>query len=122
MRLLLDSHAFLWCMVEPGRLSDRVFDLVSDLARAVDPSIGTIWELSIKTRLGRLDEDLWKAIADSPFPVLPLTIAHVSQVFELPFVHRDPFDRMLIAQAIVEDLRLVSRDATVAKYGIPTIW
>jgi PIN domain nuclease of toxin-antitoxin system len=122
MRLLLDSHAFLWCMADPGRLSHRVFDLLSDPANVVLTSIGTIWELSIKKRLGRLDEDLWKAVDDSPFPVLPLTTAHVRQVFELPFVHRDPFDRMLIAQAIVEDLRLVSRDATVAKYGIPTIW
>lgn len=122
MRLLLDSHAFLWCMVDPGRLSQRVFELVSDPASTVFTSIVTVWELSIKKRLGRLDEDLWKAVADSPFPILGLTTSHVRQVFDLPMKHRDPFDRMLVAQALVEDCPLVSRDAAVASYGIRTIW
>lgn len=122
MRVLLDSHVFLWSMAVPDRLSPLAFEVISHPCTEVFVSLVSIWELSIKTGLGRLDEDLWGAVRTSRFEMLPLTVAHVRYAEGLPMHHKDPFDRMLVAQAIVERLEFVSRDALVSRYGVPMIW
>lgn len=122
MRVLLDSHAFIWSMAAPERLSSLAIEVISDPGSDVFVSLVSIWELSIKNGLGRLDEDLWGAVRTTRFELLPPTIDHVRCSETLPMHHRDPFDRMLVAQAVVERLDFVSRDAIISRYGIPMIW
>lgn len=109
-------------MAVPERLSPLAIEVISDPDTIVFVSLVSIWELSIKNSLGRLDEDLWSAVRISRFEMLPLTVAHVRCTESLPMHHKDPFDRMLVAQALVECFGFVTRDAVISRYGIPTIW
>lgn len=122
MRVLLDSHVFIWSMAVPERLSPLALEVISNADTEIFVSLVSIWELSIKNGLGRLDEDLWGAVRTARFEMLPITLAHVRCAETLPMHHKDPFDRMLVAQAFVERLDIVSRDALISRYGIPTIW
>lgn len=128
MKLLLDTHVLLWVLVQPGKLSPRVVDAVSDVRNDVFVSAINIWELAIKASLGRqpLPAD-WtaqvKAIcASERFMVLPVTPDHAFAVQHLPWHHRDPFDRMLVAQALTEGLMLVSSDREIVPYDVPVLW
>ncbi|MFM0139197.1 type II toxin-antitoxin system VapC family toxin [Caballeronia grimmiae] len=118
MRLLIDTHVLLWAMSGDKRLSKRAEATMLN-ADAVFVSAASIWEISIKSALGKLDADVKELVArmaDAGFRELPVTAAHAATVRELPDIHRDPFDRMLVAQAITEPLRLLSDDDNVAKY------
>ncbi len=120
MILLLDTHVLLWWLDDPGLLSPRAREAIQDGRNPVYVSAAVIWEITIKRALGKLDvpDDLERAIATSQFLPLAVTIPHALAVGKLPHHHRDPFDRMLIAQAIHEDLCLVSRDPHVACYDV----
>jgi PIN domain nuclease of toxin-antitoxin system len=116
--LLLDTHVVLWWLTDDETLAGDVKDrLDHDLNVYISPA--TIWEVTIKQALGKLQpEDLPERIRNSGFRELPITSAHAIAADRLPLIHRDPFDRMLIAQAQLEELTLVTRDAHTHKYDV----
>jgi PIN domain nuclease of toxin-antitoxin system len=121
MRVLLDTHILLWCLQGSKKLPAKAVDIVQS-ADEVYASVVSLWEMAIKYSLGKLNMDidfaeLEKAILVSGYEYLPVEAAHTVQLVELPYLHRDPFDRMLVAQSIVEPLRLVTRDSQLARYG-----
>ena len=120
MNLLLDTHVLLWWLADDGRLSREARATIRDPRSVVYVSAATAWEISIKRALGKLDApaNLDTAIADSGFLELPITMAHALAAGDLPDHHTDPFDRMLVAQAISEQLALVTRDEQLARYGV----
>ncbi len=125
MRVLLDSHAYLWWLIDDAQLSEGARSVISAPESIVHVSAATIWELSIKAALGRLDlggVDLSSEIALNDFVELPITAAHAKSAGALPRHHDDPFDRMLIAQAGVEGLTCVTRDQAFERYDLFTHW
>jgi PIN domain nuclease of toxin-antitoxin system len=119
MRLLLDTHMFLWVVADSRLLKPGMRALLEE-ADEVLVSAASIWEIAIKVRLGKLEADpvaLVAAIEDSGFKELPIRASHAARVASLPLHHSDPFDRLLIAQAVTEPLRLLTADGTLAKYG-----
>jgi PIN domain nuclease of toxin-antitoxin system len=119
MRLLLDTHVFLWVVAGSPRLAPAARQLIEG-ADAVYVSAASIWEVAIKVRLGKLQadpEELAGAIARSGFVELPVSAVHGAAVAKLAPHHNDPFDRMLIAQALAEPLRLVTADEALANYS-----
>lgn len=121
MRLLLDTHALVWW--DNGALPVRVTARIRE-ADEVYVSAATAWEVTIKSTLGKIATrgTVSEAIADYGFKELPITVSHAEAVRLLPPHHRDPFDRMLVAQARVEALSLVSRDPAVRLYDVPIVW
>lgn len=118
MRLLLDTHVYLWAVLDDRKLSKHARQLIMD-ADEVFVSAATIWEASIKVGLGKLNvdvDDLVAEISAAGFVELPVRVAHAALVRDLPDIHRDPFDRLLVAQAMLEPLRLVTADGHLAKY------
>ncbi len=128
MKLLLDTHAFIWWDSEPARLSPQALALCQDRVNVVLLSVVSVWEMQIKLQLGRLNLDLPIAeVIESQqqrngIEVLPITLTHVLALENLPAHHKDPFDRLLIAQAIVEGAFLVSSDPVFAKYPVKLLW
>ncbi|MEW6353340.1 MAG: type II toxin-antitoxin system VapC family toxin [Pseudomonadota bacterium] len=124
MRLLLDTHVLLWWLADDARLSKPARRLIADVDNVVFVSAASIWEIAIKAALGRLKIDptlLQPAIEESGFLSLPVSADHAVSVFNLPPLHSDPFDRMLIAQARAEQLKLVSCDARLSEYGVDMV-
>ncbi len=123
MTLLLDTHALLWWLDDPQLLSKAAHKAISNGKNTVYVSAAVVWEIAIKRSLGKLDapHDLEGAMASNRFLPLPVTIPHALAVEMLPDHHRDPFDRLLIAQAQHEGFKLVSRDPHVPLYGVPHI-
>lgn len=128
MRLLLDTHAFLWWVTDDDRLSERAGELIADGANDVYVSAASAWEIAIKVGLGRIrlpDEARTFApdqLERNAFQALSVHVAHAVAVIALPDVHRDPFDRMLVAQAMTEGLTIVSQDQELARYPVPVVW
>lgn len=119
MRLLLDTHTLLWSLQDSRRLSPTARRYLQQ-ADAVYVSAVCLWEIAIKSQLGKLRADpaaLVEAIAASGFLELPVTWRHASALHGLPPLHRDPFDRMLVAQAITEPLRLITHDEALRPYS-----
>jgi len=123
VNLLLDTHALLWWLADDAGLSRAARASIGDPNHIVYVSAVTAWEISIKRALGKLDapSDLAAAVSASGFQELPITIAHAMAAGQLPNMHSDPFDRMLVAQAMLENLTLVTRDERIASYQIPMI-
>ena len=122
-RLLLDTHVLLWSLTEPQKLSRRTRDALEDAQNEVFASSVSVWEIAVKRALGKLKapDNLEASIKEQDFIPLNLTFLHAEQAGALPPHHGDPFDRMLIAQAQVEGLILVTRDARILRYGIRTM-
>jgi PIN domain nuclease of toxin-antitoxin system len=119
MRLLIDTHIFLWAMSGDKQLTKKA-EAIMLSAETVFVSAASIWEISIKSGIGKLDADVNELVArmeEAGFRELPVTAAHAAAVRNLPDIHRDPFDRMLVAQAITEPLRLLTDDDTVGRYS-----
>lgn len=119
MRLLIDTHIFLWAMSGDKQLTKMV-EAIMLSAETVFVSAASIWEIGIKSGIGKLDADVNELVArmaEAGFRELPVTAAHAAAVRNLPDIHRDPFDRLLVAQAITEPLRLLTDDDTVGKYS-----
>jgi PIN domain nuclease of toxin-antitoxin system len=119
MRLLLDTHVFLWSVTASRQLKAETRTFLTS-AEAVYVSAASIWEIAIKSQLGKIDADpesLAAAIEASGFQELPVSAAHAAAVAKLPMHHTDPFDRLILAQAFTEPLRLVTADRTLAAYG-----
>ncbi len=128
MRLLLDTHAFLWWVDGGGRLSGPARRAIGDSSNACVVSIASGWEIAIKLSLGKLeltaslDRFLPEQLAANGFTALPIDLRHVARVATLPFHHRDPFDRLLAAQALEEHLAIVSADPVFRRYHIRRVW
>ncbi|HSB64093.1 MAG TPA: type II toxin-antitoxin system VapC family toxin [Thermoanaerobaculia bacterium] len=128
MRLLLDTHAFLWWIGDDPRLPAKARKLISAGRNEVFLSAASAWELAIKTSIGRLrlaenlEEFVTEHLAVNGFQVLPVHLRHALRVSTLPDHHGDPFDRMLVAQAQIEDLILVSGDEQIARYAVTVAW
>jgi PIN domain nuclease of toxin-antitoxin system len=124
MKLLLDTHLLLWAAGEPGRLPARARALIKDSANELIFSAASLWEIAIKRRLGRDDfrvdpRLLRRGLLDNSYCELPITSEHAVAVDSLPPIHKDPFDRILVAQATVEGLTLLTVDPVVAQYRGP---
>ena len=118
MRVLLDTHLLLWALSAPSKLPAEARKLINDANVYV--SAASIWEIGIKAALGKLSADpreVLAALEPAGFLELPVTGAHAARVVNLPPVHRDSFDRLLIAQALTEPMRLLTNDAALAHYG-----
>jgi PIN domain nuclease of toxin-antitoxin system len=125
---LFDTHAWLWAQSEPERLPKRVRAILDDEARALFFSVASSWEIATKHGLGRLElpEPPGRYIAgrvvENGLRMVPIEHAHAIRSAELPRKHSDPFDRLLIAQAQLEDLVLITRDRLIKKYAVATLW
>lgn len=129
MRLLLDTHAFLWWILDDPRLSDCARGVMGDGAPELLLSAASTWEMAIKQALGQLqvvDGKLGALLAEQMarqrVTGLPVEHAHAWRVAALPPLHRDPFDRLLIAQAQVEEVPILTADPLIARYDVATIW
>jgi len=122
-RLLLDTHVFLWWRGEPSRLPLPVRDRIAT-ADIVFVSAASAWEAGIKVALGRLDlpDTIEAGVLASGFEKLPIAFSHAERAASLPLHHRDPFDRMLIAQAQTEGLTLVTHDGLLKPYDVEILW
>jgi PIN domain nuclease of toxin-antitoxin system len=124
MKLLLDTHLLLWAANEPQRLSAKALRLLSDLENELFFSAASLWEITIKNGLGRADfvvnaRLLRRGLLDNQYGELAITSAHAVFVDSLPSLHKDPFDRILVAQATVEGFTLLTADALVSQYPGP---
>ena len=120
MNLLLDTHVLLWWLANDHRLTDEHRALVADSSHAVYVSSVSIAEISIKASLGKLDapEHVREAVLASGLSLLPFDAVHAEELRELPWIHKDPFDRMLIAQSRVEKLVLLTVDERITRYDV----
>ena len=128
MKLLLDTHAFLWWLAGNRQLSPAARRAVEDTSNDVVVSAATAWEITTKHRVGKLSEaepvalDVTGSIASQGFDELAITVEDAERAGRLPDTHRDPFDRMLIAQALAHNLTVVSVDAVFDGYGVSRLW
>ena len=125
MLLLLDTNVVLWLLLaQRHRVPAPVVEVVQNVDNPVFVSAATVWEIAIKRSLGKLDiEDRWlRALTDLGFGQAPVTAQHAAAVERLPWLHRDPFDRLLIAQAVVEKATLVTADSRIGEYDVATLW
>jgi PIN domain nuclease of toxin-antitoxin system len=123
MRLLLDAHALLWWLADDPSLGQPARDLISDAANDVFVSAATVWEISVKRALGKLEapDDLVGALASEGFKEAPILASDGERAGSLDPHHRDPFDRMLVVQALRLDAAVVTRDPVFAYYGTRTV-
>lgn len=129
MRLLFDTHCFLWWIAEPERLPSAVIDALRSPQSELYLSAASAWEVRIKTQLGRLMlSEPWerlveREVSENGLHLLPITVMHTDQLITLEPLHRDPFDRMLMAQSKAETMRLVSGDSWIHEYpDIDILW
>lgn len=128
MKLLLDTHTFLWMSLDDGQLSQMTRELLSDTANELFLSPASYWEIAIKISIGKytltepLAEFVKSELVANDLKLLPIKIDHAAEVTRLPFHHKDPFDRMLIAQSLVESIPIVGCDPIFDRYGVTRIW
>ncbi len=128
MRLLLDTHALMWWLLGDAALSATARDAIADPGNESFVSAASAWEITTKYRIGKLPQaaflaaDVAGIAAAHGFTELPISIRHGQVGGSLPGIHKDPFDRILVAQAITEDMAIVSRDAVLGAYGVVCLW
>ncbi|MCB0074426.1 MAG: type II toxin-antitoxin system VapC family toxin [Caldilineaceae bacterium] len=124
MNLLLDTHVFIWAITDAPTLTGRARDAIVDGNNVVFVSAATAWEIAIKKSIGKLHmptDDYFDALARHRFTPLDITAEHALHLASLPLLHKDPFDRILVAQAQVENLTLVTRDSRILTYDVRLI-
>lgn len=123
MKILLDTHVLLWALAAPEKLSVKARAVISDPRNAVFVSVASSWEIEIKAALGKLrtPPDIETQVSERRFIELPIRIRHAVAVRSLPPLHRDPFDRILVAQALVDNLTLVTGDEQLTRYPARTL-
>jgi PIN domain nuclease of toxin-antitoxin system len=128
VRLLLDTHALVWWMEGNRRLSPRVRGFIADRANEILVSAASAWEICTKARLGKLPgaaalaSDVAQHVAEQGFSTLPISLLHAQRAGGLPGPHRDPFDRILIAQSQIEVVPIASIDGVFERYGLSVLW
>ncbi len=127
MAFLLDTHTFMWFIEGDKSLPPKSRDIIKDVNNKCFLSIGSIWELAIKYSIGKLRSkttfsEIGKLIVENDIELLSISMEHIAQVLILPFHHRDPFDRLIIAQGMVENLQIITRDKDFKSYGIEIFW
>lgn len=128
MKLLVDTHAYIWWGIDPDKLSARVAEALSKPENEIYVSVASLWEMVIKLQLGKLTLPVSVQVfatrlrEENLVRTLPIMESHVYAHTTLSAIHRDPFDRMLIAQSLAEGLVLVTSDGRIRDYGIPTLW
>jgi PIN domain nuclease of toxin-antitoxin system len=128
MKLLFDTHAFIWWDSDPSRLPARVLAACQDQENSLVLSVVSVWEMQIKSQLGKLTLSLPLAtiterqVKTNGIQVLPATLDHVLELANLPLHHKDPFDRLLVAQAIAENAVLLTADPAIAAYSVKSLW
>lgn len=127
MSYLLDTHALIWLLEADPKLPSSIRQIIEDKTCSISISIATLWEITVKNQLGKLTlqkdlADIFSHITHLDFEVLPIQTRHLLTLQRLPFHHRDPFDRLLIAQSISENKILFSKDRIFKLYGIDVIW
>lgn len=123
MKILLDTHVLLWALSSPEKIKPKVQALLVDTDNIVFVSIASLWELQIKKSLNKisLPNDFIPQLQENGFELLDINYKHIAKLDELPLIHRDPFDRMLVAQTIHENLSLVTNDLEIMKYNVKII-
>ena len=128
MKLLLDTHTFLWWNIEDPQLSVRAREIIANEQNEIFLSVASVWEISIKTAKGKLilpevpAHYILSRLGLYRFQPLPVHVSHAVRVYDLPRHHDDPFDRLLVAQSQVESIPLISTDAEIRKYEVEVIW
>lgn len=128
MNVLLDSHALLWWLDDDRRLSRRARQTIADAETVIFVSVASVWEIAIKRALGKLNDPsdaiprLPSILADRGMGTLPIEAVHAIDAAALPGLHRDPFDRMIVAQSRIEGFPVVTNDPAIRAYGVATIW
>jgi PIN domain nuclease of toxin-antitoxin system len=124
VKLLLDTHAALWWLSDDERLGRTSTDLITDGSNQILLSAAVVWEVAIKRSLGKLEApgDFAATLLGAGAQPLPIRVDHAEAVGELPWHHRDPFDRLLVAQAMIERAVVVSDDDALHPYGVPLVW
>lgn len=127
MNLLLDTHAFIWFLNGDTQLPPSIKNLISDTSNRCLLSIASIWEIAIKSSLKKLElqgdfNQIAEFIGDNDIEVLPITFEHIQRLLNQEFHHHDPFDRMIIAQALAENIPVATKDGIFGKYGATVIW
>ena len=128
MKILIDTHALLWLITDDKRLSEKSKACFIDAENELYFSMASFWEICIKVSIGKLalsenwEQTIKQELMFNSVKLLPISTDHCVQVAKLPFFHRDPFDRLIIAQAITEELHVMSIDEHFSKYSIPLIW
>ncbi len=128
MTYLLDTHALVWFMSGDSQLSARARILIDDEANELYFSVAGLWEIAIKYSLGKLNlhrpfDELFPAQLElNSINVLDISVEHLKTVCKLPFHHRDPFDRLIVAQSVVENLPIISTDAVLDRYSVNRLW
>lgn len=123
MTLLLDTHVVIWWFENSTQLSNATRDAISEPDNQVLVSTARVWEIAIKRSLKKSNspDDFERVVPQSGFEWLSITARHASAVEKLPFIHRDPFDRLLVAQALVEDATIITRDSNIRRYAVSTL-
>jgi PIN domain nuclease of toxin-antitoxin system len=124
MTILLDTHVILWWLDDDPRLGSKARDVIGSGDVQLLVSIASLWEVSIKHRIGKLRANaalVASHLREASISVLPVKITHLTALEQLPLHHRDPFDRMLVAQALAETVSIMTNDALVRQYGLPCI-
>jgi PIN domain nuclease of toxin-antitoxin system len=123
MRYLVDTHSLLWALGDPETLSPSARDAIASPSNLIFVSSASLWECAIKASIGKLDlpEDFFDSIPETGYEVMPIRTSHLNVYRTLPMHHRDPFDRMLVAQARAEALVLITRDPEIARYDVETL-
>jgi PIN domain nuclease of toxin-antitoxin system len=128
VRLLLDTQCWLWWFSQPERLSEEAIEQIANETNEVWFSVASVWEIGIKVAIGKLplpeqiDDYIFARMTQLGARTLEITASHALRASALPLIHRDPFDRMLIAQAQIEDMNLVSADSMFNQYEVSIIW
>ena len=124
--ILIDTHTLIWLLSASDKLSDKAKEMLKSGDKTY-VSIASIWEIAIKQSIGKLEltysvDDIVNKCQSYKIDILPIKPAHIEYIKSLPFIHRDPFDRLLISQAKIEELTFISKDENIAKYDITVVW
>ncbi|MCL1882528.1 MAG: type II toxin-antitoxin system VapC family toxin [Defluviitaleaceae bacterium] len=127
MKYLLDTHAAKWALDDATKFSLTTGALIEDSSSPLYISIASVWEVAIKTSIGKLDfaggsSGFWEDLKQLGVILLPVELSHINYTENLPLYHRDPFDRIIIATALAEKLTIITADTNIQKYDVPWIW
>jgi PIN domain nuclease of toxin-antitoxin system len=128
VRFLLDTHTFLWWITDDPQLSEAAREIIQNSDNELFLSVASAWEMAIKVRLGRLhlpdrpDRFVPDQLARNGIQALPIEMSHALYVGRLPSIHNDPFDRLIVAQSMLEKLPIITKDGVIAKYKVTVVW